>query len=66
MTEEQQAEQIPQQEDDRGYTPPEVGDSNLAKFLQANKIDFGKLQSGSSVSRSPEEQRALGILKAVS
>ena len=55
MTEEQQAEQIPQQEDDRGYTPPEVGDSNLAKFLQENKIDFGKLQGGSSVSRSPEE-----------
>ena len=58
MTEEQQAEQTPQQdqqEDDRGYTPPEVGDSNLAKFLQENKIDFGKLQGGSSVSRSPEE-----------
>ena len=49
MTEEQQAGQTPQQDDDdRGYTPPEVGDSNLVRFLQENKIDLSKVGSSNT------------------
>ena len=67
MTEDQQeAGQSPQMEEDRGYTPPEVGDSNLAQFLRDNKIDLTRVQSGETKERTPEEERVLGIVKAVS
>ena len=57
MTEDQQeAGQAPQmEEEDRGYTPPEVGDSNLAQFLRDNKIDLSRAQAGDERLRSPEE-----------
>lgn len=49
MTEDQQeAGQQPQMEEDRGYTPPETGDSNLAQFLRDNKIDLSRVQSGNT------------------
>ena len=67
MTEDQQeAGQQPQMEEDRGYTPPETGDSNLVQFLRDNKIDLSRVQGGDTRKRTPEEERVLGIVKAVS
>ena len=68
MTEDQPDGQGFSEPEDRGYIPPDTGmDSNLAQFLEANKIDFNKLGGKVDESnRTPEEQRALGILKAVS
>ena len=68
MTEDQPDGQGFSESEDRGYIPPDTGmDSNLAQFLEANKIDFSKLKGKADESnRTPEEQRALGILRAVS
>ena len=68
MTEDQPDGQGFAESEDRGYIPPDTGmDSNLAQFLEANKIDLRKVKGEADESkRPPEEQRALGILRAVS
>lgn len=62
MTEDQ-----PNGGEDHGYIPPDTGaDSNLMAFLAANKIDLANIGKTDDSKRTPEELRALGILKAVS
>ena len=41
-------------------------DSNLMAFLSENKIDLDKMAKSDDSNKSPEEMRALGIIKAVS
>ena len=45
MTEDQPNGQGFAESEDRGYIPPDTGmDSNLAQFLESNKIDLNKLK----------------------